>query len=135
MTLGLSPRFPGLSFHTDQERGSVLVIQAPGGSESVSKHGLLQQGCPRASGPTWAPRADAGGPEVTRMPRPCVLLSLTYALVFQLFRPLETLARTRPESVAAYKSSTLLLRIFQSIFNSFGRKRFLLSQPSHFTGH
>lgn len=46
MILGLSPRSLGLSFHTDQERGSVLVIQAPRGSESVNKHGLL---------PTWLP--------------------------------------------------------------------------------
>lgn len=46
MTLGLSPRFPGLNFPPGQERSSVLVIQAPRGSESASEHVLP---------PTWLP--------------------------------------------------------------------------------
>lgn len=40
MTLGLSPRFPGLNFPPGQERGSVLVIQAPRGSKATSEHVL-----------------------------------------------------------------------------------------------
>lgn len=64
-----------------------------------------------------------GASEMTPMPLPCVLLSLTCTFgVSALQPPRETLVRTRRESAAVSKSSTLLLLIFQSTFNSFGEK-------------